>query len=333
MRRASAAAGWAFVVLGACTPDIGPCDLPAALEVVYLDTGIAARDDNGVPMYAGQALVHASCSGAASCHSSSARGASRLGVPHGFDFDLGTRCIADACLDDGSLLESGRRELLAWAPHVVSDLDRGTMPPGERGRAVMAAGPTPRRLDAEGFAKLREEAASLADVGVALPDVTTTEGREIVRNWLACGAPAVERTATPIGVLPGSPCDRETRSGSCVHRVRIAAVPPEATFASIYEDYLAPSCAGCHGDGPLDRRSESRLDLSSIDVAYASLVGDDHGAACSGARVIPYDPESSLLLDKLGPSPSCGAPMAGGRGADAGVLDAVRAWIESGAPR
>jgi len=328
-------AAWGSVWASGCTPDVGACDLPSALEVVYLDTGVAARDDNGVPMYAGQALVHASCSAAGSCHSSAATGALRYGVPHGFDFDLGHRCLGEDCIDDGTAIEDGQRTILRWAPQTLAALDSGAMPPSEIGRAVAAAGPMAVRLGADGLRAIRESAASLEEAGVPLPSIGSRDGREIVRNWLACGAPVVERTESPIGVDPGTACDAPTTTGSCVHRVRVAPVPPEPTFESIYTLYLEPSCAGCHGPGALDRRGESRLDLGEIETAYESLLGDEHGRACgdASARVVPFDAEASLLLDKIGATPACGAPMAGPRGADEGVRAAISEWIARGAAR
>ncbi len=323
-----------LIVLTGCMPDLPPCDVDAALAVAFLDTGIAASDDNGMPMYAGQAIVYAGCSSAGQCHASSARGAGRHGVPSGLDFDIGPRCIDADCEADPSRFSRARESITAHALLMHAAIERGTMPPGALGRAIAEANGRFYTLDAAALDAVREGAA-LGDAGTVLPGIEDPEGRAIVANWLACGAPVVELTATPQGADPGTPCAFGGDVGSCVHRLLVPLEAPEPTFASIYELFLAPSCTSCHGEGPSDRREESGLDLSTIDIAYEALLGDATGEACGGdgARVVPGSASTSLLLDKLGASPTCGDPMAGPRGAPSVVADAVRTWIDAGAAR
>jgi hypothetical protein len=323
-----------FLVLTGCVPELPPCDVDAALTVAFLDTGIAASDNNGVPMYAGQALVYAGCSSAGQCHAASARGEGRYGVPLGLDFDIGPRCIDADCETDTERFSNARANITGYARLMQATIERGMMPPGALGRAVASTNGTFYTLDADALAAVRD-GASLGDVGVALPRAEEPEGRAIVANWLACGAPVVELTATPQGADPGTDCAFGGDIGSCVHRLLVPLEAPEPTFESIYETYLAPSCTSCHGEGPSDRRRESGLDLSTIDIAYAALLTDATGEACSGgaARVVPGDASLSLLIDKLGSSPTCGDPMGGPRGAPTAVTDAIRTWIDLGAAR
>ena len=53
------AGAFALTLLGAlgCRTDLGECDDRAAREVVFLDTGSPADPRQGIPMFAGQALV------------------------------------------------------------------------------------------------------------------------------------------------------------------------------------------------------------------------------------------------------------------------------------
>jgi hypothetical protein len=69
---------------------------------------------------------------------------------------------------------------------ILREVQRGEMPPGEAGRAVVEASPRYRDL----------------------PALDEPAGREILRNWLACDLPIVERTADdrppgeePIGAI------------------------------------------------------------------------------------------------------------------------------------
>lgn len=318
----------------ACMPELPPCDRDAALTVAFLDTGIAANEDNGAPMYAGQAILYASCSSAGRCHAQSATGAGRYGAPLGLDLDIGPRCIDGLCDADTERFARARASILEHARLVHASIERGTMPPGVIGRSIAEQGAAFYLLDEAGRAAVRDGAA-LSEVGARLPSIDDPEGRAMVANWLACGAPVVELAATPQGADPGTRCTYSGDVGSCVHRLLVPIEPPEPTFESIYELYLRPSCVSCHGDGASDRRADSALDLSTPDLAYEALLGEAAGESCAGTgtRVVPGSAATSLLIDKLGPQPTCGEPMAGTRGAPQVVLDAIRTWIDRGALR
>src|SRR5450432_1816152 len=76
------------------------------------------------------------------------------------------------------------------------------------------------------------------------------------------------------------------------------------SFTRVYTEIIQPSCTNdfCHFNGVSIRYSA--LDLSSKVRAYWSLVGQPGlGPACSqnGMRVLPWDPDHSILYQKLLP--------------------------------
>ena len=78
----------------------------------------------------------------------------------------------------------------------------GAMPPGVEGEAsiIREYGYVTDPLD--------------PDADVLLADLDTPEGQEIVRNWLACGAPFIERTfAVP---APSCTVDADCPSETCI---------------------------------------------------------------------------------------------------------------------
>jgi hypothetical protein len=109
--------------------------------------------------------------------------------------------------------------------------------------------------------------------------------------------------------------------------------PPAAnSFTDVYTRVIRPSCRSdyCHYAGVGIRYSA--LDLSTQVTAYWSLVDQPcMGPSCSqmGTRVIPGDPEESILYQKVSESmPSCGAQMP----ADPVVLEMTGTSTFSGTP-
>lgn len=114
----------------------------------------------------------------------------------------------------------------------------------------------------------------------------------------------------------------------------------EPTFTNVYEQVIeAGRCAEalCHGSG-----KAGNLGLGSKQEAFDQLVGVTASGTsttvtgCNGTnkiRVQPDDPDASLLVEKLGTSPSCGErmPPTGEPLGDAAVK-LVRDWIAAGAP-
>ena len=84
------------------------------------------------------------------------------------------------------------------------------------------------------------------------------------------------------------------------------------SFTKVYAEIIQPTCSNdfCHFNSVSIRYSA--LDLSSKVRAYWSLVGQPcMGPACSqsGMRVVPWQPDRSVMYQKLSPSPPCGIQM------------------------
>jgi hypothetical protein len=144
------------------------CDPVAARGVVY--------DEGGAPAYAGQALLNLNCSGSY-CHAAEATGDLRRGAPAGLDFVTFAATSASLPL----LTDLGRvhRIVAGESDDIWGQVTSGAMPPGEEGREIVA-----ETLPYHWQSATGEELAALE----------TPAGREILRNWLACGAPLVDRT-------------------------------------------------------------------------------------------------------------------------------------------
>ncbi len=105
------------------------------------------------------------------------------------------------------------------------------------------------------------------------------------------------------------------------------------TFTAIYDDILiGQGCntSSCHG------ANAGNLQMTTRDEAYASLVGAPaSGFACAEVdldRVVPGDPEASLLMNKIETAtPLCGGPMPPGGSLSPEDIARVRRWIEDGA--
>ena len=66
--------------LAGCSRELGSCDELASRGLVW--------DEGGVPAYAGQALMIASCGHGAFCHAEGIAPEDRFGAPMGLDYDL-----------------------------------------------------------------------------------------------------------------------------------------------------------------------------------------------------------------------------------------------------
>jgi hypothetical protein len=143
---------------------------------------IVAYDRQGLPAYSGQALVIRSC---ISCHAGDRVGAERQGAPAGLDFDLR---LASTTTDPNleAVDRMGRAQIELHGGRGWARVSKGRDPPGEAGRLVLADPSTPVYFT-----------RNLAGQWTQLPEINTAEGRDVFRNWLACGAPLVERTVEP----------------------------------------------------------------------------------------------------------------------------------------
>ncbi len=162
-----------------CAPDPGACDEAAAYEVYY--------DEAGFPAYAGQALLEVSCGQGRYCHASGITDPTfRFGVPAGLELDVGVAVTPEEL----PRLAHARRVAWNLRGEILQQLDLGAMPPGPpSGDEALAGAP-------------RYRAAIGTPDEHGLPAIGTPEAREMLRNWLACGAQVVEApsgTSTGIG--------------------------------------------------------------------------------------------------------------------------------------
>ena len=311
---------WLLPLLGlapaGCTTIPDGCDEEAMRTVVY--------SMEGHPAFAGQALLHSSCGFGAFCHASGAQGSLRHGTPAGFDLDIEPASY-DTSAGDVDRLRHAQETALQWRDAIWREVERGTMPPGEAGERLLDNGLRPRyRLRSEG----RYE---------DLPELSTVQGREVLRNWLACGAPVIERTQERADGAPSSvgavvaavcaqdedcpfsdasrcdvalgecaPCEGDA---DCAHvggqplcALGRCVAPAEPTWPSIYEVIVTPTCAleFCHGDD--EGNNEGMLDLRDRAGSYARLFTASESEECGylGLPIVtPGEPEQSLLYRKL----------------------------------
>jgi polyvinyl alcohol dehydrogenase (cytochrome) len=108
----------------------------------------------------------------------------------------------------------------------------------------------------------------------------------------------------------------------------------EATFTAVYTQVLVGggcSATFCHG------ANTGNFTISTQPETYAALVGvAASGPLCSSSgmtRVVPGDPDASLLYNKLtARPPACGQEMPPAAMLPQAQLDLVRSWIAAGAP-
>ncbi|APR78562.1 Hypothetical protein A7982_03909 [Minicystis rosea] len=115
--------------------------------------------------------------------------------------------------------------------------------------------------------------------------------------------------------------------------------PAPGTFSQIYTDlfpvHTKAQCEFCHSLPPNELSNGALSTGMDKAAAYASLVGKPSmSKTCAGRTlVVPGHPEESLFYEKLSGAPTCGGPMPlGGSALTADQLEAVRSWIEAGAP-
>jgi polyvinyl alcohol dehydrogenase (cytochrome) len=109
--------------------------------------------------------------------------------------------------------------------------------------------------------------------------------------------------------------------------------PGAPGFSAIFDEIVVGqgcNTTSCHGS------NQGNLSMTSRDEAYANLVGvKAAGPLCGGSgliRVVPGDPDHSLLLDKISHlQPACGGPMPPTGQLSAQEIEQVRLWIEMGA--
>ncbi|MFK7989443.1 MAG: hypothetical protein AB8I08_25730 [Sandaracinaceae bacterium] len=318
-------APWTVVVVGvalwgtACAVEpVGSCDPDSARRVVYTE--------DGEPAFEGQALMIASCGGGGFCHSDAALGEARLGAPVGLDYDVRLAATsAEPEVEEALRLRRDLSRALSDRESIWFQVNRMLMPPGGEANASF--------LDAAPVYEHRN-----LRTGQRRPVLPLTDpaAREVLRNWLACDLPVVERTV-PMRLLE----DGEEELSAVGFTVESQEEPLEPRWSDIYPRYIARRCASgaCHdADSPA-----AELDLSTSESALANLLAQDAftgaNAECSdaGSLLEAGNPEGSLLFHKLRGTDADGARVCGtrmpqsGGGLSAQSLAAIEAWITAGA--
>lgn len=323
--RLSALGGLAVAVAigSGCAPTVGSeCDESLARTIVY--------DEGGSPAYAGQAMLISSCAGGGSfCHADSPM--SRYGAPYGMNFDP---VLADSARFANEATGAQHLYAAQLASHhfrnsIYAQVSSGAMPPRGIGDQVMGSA-------------YRQYAGPSDSVGTELPSLRSADGREMLRNWLACGSPVVEATTFPIA----TPCTSDedctlthrcdTAHGECfdVGAVEPARAVTTPNWSSIYATVIGPTCALsiCHGSA--GAAVSGNLDLSSAAIGYTALVGIPASLGACGTRVVAGDPATSLLVSKLEGTQdiaTCGSTMPVGGMLSATQIATIRTWITNGA--
>lgn len=108
------------------------------------------------------------------------------------------------------------------------------------------------------------------------------------------------------------------------------------TLDQIQSVVFTPSCAtaGCH-TGPAGNMLPAGLDLSDADASFASLVNIASNQSAGATLVVPTDPDSSYLIQKLEAAAAVGNVMPPPPRAplDAATIGVIRQWITDGALR
>jgi hypothetical protein len=110
------------------------------------------------------------------------------------------------------------------------------------------------------------------------------------------------------------------------------SAPPAPTFTQVRTEVVNNDCSGpfCHS------ATVGGFMLGAPDALYKELVGPKAtGGKCGTSgldRVVPGDPDHSLLYLKLKGNPPCGDAMPSNNGPlDPAKVEMVRAWIAAGA--
>jgi len=184
---------------------------------------------------------------------------------------------------------------------------------------------------------------SIVPVSVTVPganprsavfDMSTTPAVEDVYRVILVGSgPAVisdlDANALDGELADSLPSGDGTAGGNFVAQFTVAGIQP--TLESIQEHIFTTTCAGCH-TGPVSNTLPSGLDLTSVAMSYASLVGVASLEEPSIERVAAGDSDNSYIVHKLegtatvgGQMPLLGTPL------DAAAIAAIRQWIDNGA--
>jgi hypothetical protein len=283
---------------------------------------------DGKVMYAGQAIIVASCA-SGTCHTSTAKGDARRGAPEGLDFDIAPATFSATTVDkegntvgnvdkaDLDRLAKYQRKVFDERDHIWEQVDRGLMPPdGPLGQ--------PSR-DAPQGALFVTYDADTCTRGAALNPIKSGSAKAELKEWLACGTPVVEASG------PGLPQEVAGTVGR--QFPECGGGPTAPTFEAVYSTILVPTCAVCHP-------TLNAPDFSSIEKSYESLLGAGGKGVPSGCStndapyVTPGDVSKSYIVAKVGGGGAfCGPVMPESpTPLSTEQLDLLKAWIDAGAP-
>jgi len=297
-----------------CGEDVGACKSEKeGRETVLV---------NNTVQYAGQAIINQSCANNI-CHSSAVKGEARNGAPAGLDFNL-RPATADgedetedgttiATLTDSDLagLRKRQRKVVEQRNRIWQQVRDGLMPPPGMFAQF-------RKLARVFFTDESELCTGVQSTSFA--PITAGESQEVLREWLACGAPIVEtntelvtkREVGTIGYQYPS-CGGELPEGNTL----------EAVQARIFDVY----CADCHPD-------MSDPDLRSVEASFASLLEDDSEICDGKPYVTKGDSSASYLYDLVSKDdPGCHARMPLGGELSEEEMQLIKDWIDEGALR
>jgi hypothetical protein len=135
------------------------------------------------------------------------------------------------------------------------------------------------------------------------------------------------------GSSSGGPVGGSSSGGSGGAGSGGADAGPAVTFTSLYTGILMPTCLPCHSTGA--GQTTGKLNLSTQGLAYTDLTNATAtlGTACTGKGplVVAGSHATSLLWEKLQPTPICGAQMPKTGTLTAAQIAEVAAWIDDGA--
>jgi len=302
-----------LVLVSGCAPELGACDTNRARQLVY--------DDTGAPAFEGQALMIQSCGFGAFCHAE-VDAEHRFGAPAGLAYDLRLASFGpEAEAEETERLREMATRTLEHRHEIWAQVASGLMPvAGEAGSSALEGAPSYQRIHG-----VTLEATPIATL-------ETEEGREILRNWLACGVPVVERTMTSIEQADVPPVGEVASP--------IELIPLEPSWEDIHERLVQPRCnsSACHGAaaaGELDLRGSAAEALTTL--LEGTGAGDECGAA-GQPYLVPGDARASLLFQKLtgrvheaggDTSAVCGDRMpSGGSPVSEASMASVEAWID-----
>jgi len=321
----------AFAAFG-CGEDVGDCEdrMKQGQDTVLV---------NGSIQYGGQAIMNIAC--AQGCHSSDAKGALRNGAPAGLDFDLrpvdpegadveGTSTSGDAGtvakLKDevASKLRERQRKIFEDRNHIWQQVKDGLMPPSGA------------------FARFRTAIKSIVNSDEATPcaagkgsfeAITEKSSQDVLRMWLACGAPIVETNSAVVqsyGAPGAAGYQYPVCEGAGVGDAGVGdggagtVITLEAVHAKIFS-----VCSDCHSP-----EGQQEPDLSTPEKAYEVLVADTAAQCGTKPYVTKGDPTQSFFYEIVAQArPACASRMPPGGALNMSDLRLISDWIKGGAVR